>query len=742
MTLSWTAPASDGSSALTGYVVTPYVGTTAQPAQTFASTATSQSITGLTAGTAYTFTVAARNAAGTGPPSAASAAATPNAQPTLTFAAPPDAVVGTAYSVPLVATGGTSPFVWSVSSGTLPAGLTLNASSGLLSGTPTAAGSFTFTVKVVDASNQSATRAVTLVVTGTPGAPAQPTAKPGVEQATLTWVAPSSNGAAITGYVITPYLGGVAQPTVAVGPDATSRVLTGLTAGGSYTFTVAAVNARGTSAPSAASAAVVPYAPLGAPTITAVKAGDSAAVLTWTAPASTGGSPITGYVVTPYVGGVAQAPQSFSGTATTQTVTGLTPGTAYTFRVAAQNASGATSLFRVNAGGPVVTAQDGGLDWAADDTGSSPYYGAGTAATSTGSPAALDATVPAGTPVALFDTQRYDLSGGTSMVWQFPATPGANLKVRLYFANRYTGTSQVGQRVFDVTLDGSTVLSSFDAVAAAGDQTGTMREFALTSDGTVDIGFVTRVENPMISAIDIVQVGQSTTGPLSDASTAVTPNASPTLTFAAPPSGEVGVAYSNPLAVTDGTPPFVWSVVSGSLPAGLTLNAATGLLSGTPTTAGSFAFTVRVTDDAGQSATKAVTLVVAATPVLTFAPPAGEVSVAYTYQPVVTGGTDPYTWRVSAGSLPAGLTLNATTGQITGTPTAAATTSVTLAVTTARGASVTRTASITVVALPTLTSAAPAPGQVAVAYSTSFTAAGGTAPLVVVGRRRAASRPA
>ncbi len=77
------------------------------------------------------------------------------------------------------------------------------------------------------------------------------------------------------------------------------------------------MNAYGTSAASAKSAAVVPYALPGAPTITAATAGSLAATLTWTAPAN-GGSAITGYVVTPYIGTVAQTPQTFTGTATTR----------------------------------------------------------------------------------------------------------------------------------------------------------------------------------------------------------------------------------------------------------------------------------------------------------------------------------------------------------------------------------------------------------------------------------------
>ena len=166
--MNWTAPASNGGSAITGYVVTPYIAGVAQAAQTFSSAATTETVTGLTAGTSYTFKVAAVNAAGTGPASAASAAVTVNAGPSLTFGAPPAGEVSIGYSDQLTASGGTGALTWSVSSGSLPPGLSLNSSTGLLSGTPTAAGSYAFTVKVADTAGGSATQAVTLVIAAVP----------------------------------------------------------------------------------------------------------------------------------------------------------------------------------------------------------------------------------------------------------------------------------------------------------------------------------------------------------------------------------------------------------------------------------------------------------------------------------------------------------------------------------------------------------------------------------------------
>ena len=93
--------------------------------------------------------------------------------------------------------------------------------------------------------------------------------------------------------------------------------------------------------PAGISGTVIPATVPGTPTIGTATAGAVSAVVKWSAPSSNGGSAITGYVVTPYVSNVAQNPVSVSGTGTQTTVTGLTAGTAYTFRVAAANVMGA-----------------------------------------------------------------------------------------------------------------------------------------------------------------------------------------------------------------------------------------------------------------------------------------------------------------------------------------------------------------------------------------------------------------
>jgi hypothetical protein len=159
-----------------------------------------------------------------------------------------------------------------------------------------------------------------------------------------------------------------------------------------------------------------------------------------------------------------------------------------------------------------------------------------------------------------------------------------------------------------------------------------------------------------------------------------------TITTSTLPAGQVGVAYSTLLAASGGTTPYSWSLGSGILPAGLSLSTG-GTLSGTPTTAGSFTFTIKVTDSTtptAQTATNSLTFTAAAAndpvQITTTSVPAGQVSVAYSTTLQATEGTTPYTWSISSGSLPAGLTLSAG-GTITGTPTATGSSSFTVKVT-------------------------------------------------------------
>src|SRR5439155_20150574 len=134
------------------------------------------------------------------------------------------------------------------------------------------------------------------------------------------------------------------------------------------------------------------------------------------------------------------------------------------------------------------------------------------------------------------------------------------------------------------------------------------------------------------------------------------------------PAAQTNTAYSLQLSANGGSS-LTWSVNSGSLPAGLTLNPSSGLISGTPTQAGDSTFQVKVSDGS-RSDVQTYTLPVADKLQIASAPTqAGEVGVLFSFKPNATGGRPPLKW--TATGLPAGLTLDDATGAIAGTPTTA-----------------------------------------------------------------------
>jgi uncharacterized repeat protein (TIGR01451 family) len=184
----------------------------------------------------------------------------------------------------------------------------------------------------------------------TPGVPTNVTATAGNAQATVSW-SPAPDGQKITSFTVHNSFAsnGILVPDVIVGPTPgttivpTSVVVTGLTNGVTYQFEVAATDSVGTSAFSAPSNSVTPFAPTAptAPTNVSAIAGDASAQVAWTAAASDGGSAITGYTVTARVGGTPSGITATAcGTCTGATVTGLTNGTTYTFTVHATNGIG------------------------------------------------------------------------------------------------------------------------------------------------------------------------------------------------------------------------------------------------------------------------------------------------------------------------------------------------------------------------------------------------------------------
>ncbi|MGA9860424.1 MAG: DUF4082 domain-containing protein [Solirubrobacteraceae bacterium] len=327
--VSWTAPANNGS-AITGYTITPYLGSTPQtPTQTLNGSATSATITGLTNGSAYTFTVAASNGLGTGAASAASAVVTPD-----------DTLFD--FSTPATVDSGDS------SAGNLGIKFTVD-TSGTVNG-----------IRFYKASTNTGAHIGSLwTSTGTLLASATFSNESTSGWQTVTFSSP------VTVVPGTTYVASYFAPNGHYSFDAGALYsainnaplhapATGVTSNAVYNYSSSSSFPTSTyNADNYWVDILFNPAPPGQVTGVTATAGKLAATVSWTAP--TGGG-ATSYIVTPYVGTTAQTPTTVTGNppVTSTTITGLQQGVAYTFTVQAANAQGTGP---VSAGSNSITPQ-------------------------------------------------------------------------------------------------------------------------------------------------------------------------------------------------------------------------------------------------------------------------------------------------------------------------------------------------------------------------------------------------
>jgi titin len=359
VSLSWTAPANNGGSAITDYTIQ-YSSNGGSSWSTFprsASIATAATVTGLSNGTSYLFQVAAVNIVGAGSRSSSSSAVTPRTVPAV-----PTSVVGAAdsrqvslswtepssnggspitdYTIQYSSNGGSN---WTTFPHSASTATTATVRS-LTNGT-----SYLFKVAAVNAAgagNWSANSDAVMPL-AVPTVPTSVIGTAGNGQVSLSWAAPSSNGGSpITDYTVAYSSNGRVWTAYSRSPSsATAATVTGLTNGTRYVFRVAAVNVADAGSWSISSSAVTPRTVPVVPTSVVGTAGNGLVSRRWTAPSANGGSAITDYTIQ-YSSNGGSSWTAFSraaSTATAATVTGLTNGTSYLFRVAAVNVAGTGS---------------------------------------------------------------------------------------------------------------------------------------------------------------------------------------------------------------------------------------------------------------------------------------------------------------------------------------------------------------------------------------------------------------
>ncbi len=226
------------------------------------------------------------------------------------------------------------------------------------------------------------------------------------------------------------------------------------------------------------------------------------------------------------------------------------------------------------AGNNNVNAIDDGPNWISDP---SVVIGGPTRVTTHDIPT-LDTSVPSTTPIGIYAQERWDPASGQPMQLEFAVDPG-DYAIRLYLGNGATGTNAIGDRIFDVLIEGQVFLDNVDLVASFGHDVGGMFEWTGTiDDGIADIDFQAIIQNPLINAVEIIKLIQP--GPIISISDAQANEGAGTVTVSIsadttiPTDNDVLIQYQvRPLA--NGATPEVDYTVAGA-----TYNAQTGVYSG------------------------------------------------------------------------------------------------------------------------------------------------------------------
>ena len=619
--VSWTIPSNNGGEPITSYKVTASPG--GSTCTVNGATATSCTVGSLQNGTSYTFTVQAINQVGPSNASSPSSPATPAGAPT--FNAPSSGLSGiynSSYSLQLSATGASNGSgnvaisSYTVTSGTLPAGLNLSSSTGLISGTPSATGSSAITVRATDANSQTADASFTIAITRS-------------TQSIGFTIDPTTAASTGSGYSasITPTVTNAGSGSGALSYAASAGTATGCSISSSSTIGTLTATSSGTCQITATKAQDDNYQQATATqSFTFVFASASTLVITSTSGVfgtdltltssggSTGGSTsyntsTTGCSIT---SGVLQTTLAttcvvtatrtadaftaqttseptnivISGTPLTPpTITGVTAANTTQLTVTFTNSANASSanayLYSASTGGSALqslTNQSSGFSFT-NLNPSTTYYVA-LLAVGTGNYAnSAESARTSGTTLAVAVVPSVNVSPGSSSI-----TLGQTVTF-----TASASASDSGTLSYQWSFGGSAISQA------------TSNQYSFTPGSVNQAGTYT------------VTVTNSRNGTTSTASASGSLTIAGALSITTPTTGLSGIYnsfYSLTLSATGGQTPLTYTVTSGTLPAGLNLSSSTGLISGTPSATGSSAITVRATDANSQTADASFTIAI------------------------------------------------------------------------------------------------------------------------------------
>ena len=651
------------------------------PGLTLSSTGTISGTPTSAGNFSFTVTATGSNGSGTGSLSYSLTVASSSTPLTLSPSTLPSATVGTAYSQTISASGGQSPYTFSVSFGSLLPGLTLS-STGTISGTPTTAGNFSFTI-TASGSNGSGMGSITynVMVSTSGGGSTTLTLSPSTLPNAIVGTSYNQTVTATGGQ--SPYSFVLTSGVLPVGLSlSTAGQISGIpTTVGNFTFTITATSSNNLT---------------GSITYTVSVANDGS------------GGPGSAIALAP-----ATLPNGIVGFTYNQTITATGDTPPYTFSITSGTLPPGLTLFANGSlsGIPVVA---GNFTFtvtalsATSRTGSRTYT-VSIADNSQSSIVLMPATLPNTVVNAAYD-QTITAIGG-QVPYTFSVT-GGTLPTGLTFLSSgklggistttgnftftltardtagRTGSASYTIRVTDqvapsitlmpATLPNGIIGSAYNqTISAIGGQvpytfvigSGTLpMGLSLSPDGLLS-GTPTKVgaSTFTVSAIDIANLIGSQTY------TIVITSGTISLQPETLPSGTLGVNYNQTITATGGQAPYVFSIAAGSLPPGLTF-LASGQLSGVPVTSGNFGFTVIAVDNIGSVGARSYTISTGMILVSPSSLPNGQVNTAYAATITATGGQAPYNFAIAAGNLPVGLTLTSS-GQLSGIPTMAGTSS-------------------------------------------------------------------